>query len=198
MTYIFDLDGTLYDKKGLKKWMALKAIRDFRPLKMFLAEKKSREELCLLETGEVSYERLYECIAKYSGRSVDHARRWYEQWYMPSMVAQIRRHCPLRPGIREKLDRIKAEGDAMIILSDYGCIHEKLQAIGLDESYFSRFLDSPSIGGYKPSARVFRNALEIIGARPEDCVMIGDNPVKDGGSEKVGIRYIHIEDFLKQ
>ncbi len=198
MVYIFDLDGTLYDKKGLKKWMVLRALRDRRPLRMFIAEKKSREELCLQDTGTIDYATLYEHIARHAGCSVEKACQWYEQWYMPSMVSQIHLHCALRPGIRERLEKIRKEGDRMLILSDYGCIKEKLQAIGIDESYFSFFLDSPSLGGYKPSSCVFRTALEIAGAQAEDCLMIGDNAVKDGGSEKIGIRFIHIEDFLKQ
>lgn len=178
--------------------MVLRAIRDFRPLRMFIAEKKSREELCLQDTGTVDYGTLYEHIAMHAGCSKEKARLWYEQWYMPSMVSQIHRHCALRPGIKARLEKIKKEGDRMLILSDYGCIKEKLYAIGIDESYFSFFLDSPSLGGYKPSSCVFRTALEIIGAQAQDCVMIGDNPIKDGGSEKIGIKFIPIEDFLKQ
>ncbi len=198
MVYIFDLDGTLYDKKGLKKWMILRALRDFRPLRMFLAEKRSREELGKLETGTVDYETLYEGIARYAFCSVEKAREWYEGWYMPVMVSQIGKHCARRPGIQERLDRIRRDGDRMLILSDYGRIKDKLRAIGIDESYFTHFLDSPSLGGYKPASCVFRTALEIIGAQAQDCVMIGDNPSKDGGSEKIGIKFIHIEDFLKQ
>lgn len=197
MVYIFDLDGTLYDKRGLKKWMILRALRDFRPVRMFLAEKRSREELGKLETGTVGYDTLYEGIARYAFCGVEKAREWYEGWYMPTMVSQIGKHCAVRPGIIERLDRIKKEGDQMLILSDYGRIKDKLRAIGIKESYFTHFLDSPSLGGYKPSGCVFRTALEIIGAQAQDCVMIGDNPLKDGGSEKVGIKFIRVEDFLK-
>lgn len=53
---------------------------------------------------------------------------------------------------------------------------------------FDYLIDAPSIGGYKPSPLVFSTTLDIIGSKLQDCLMIGDRPERDGGSEKVGFK----------
>ncbi|MAI44687.1 MAG: hypothetical protein CBC34_002055 [Hyphomicrobiaceae bacterium TMED74] len=45
----------------------------------------------------------------------------------------------------------------------------------------------------KPSPGLFHDALRLLDARPQDAIMIGDNPVTDGlGAEASGIRFIEI------
>jgi len=197
MTYIFDLDGTLYNRKGLKIRMLLRSIRDGRPLKMLFCERSCRRAISGIDTGTINYETLFENMASRSGWSVDKVRDWYNNWYMPTMVDEIHRHFPLRPGLKEKLEAFKKQGDRLVILSDYGCIEEKLKALGLDPSIFDALLDAPSLGGYKPAPGVFRTTLQILNCKPSECLMIGDRPERDGGSEKVGIRFEYIDDFMK-
>ncbi len=198
VTYIFDLDGTLYDKKGLKRRMVLRSIKERKPVCMLLCERSSRAEISGIDTGTVGYDTLFEHMSKRCSKSIDKVRDWYENWYMPVMVDEIRRHFPLREGLKERLIGYKESGDKLVILSDYGHIKEKLVALGLDPSLFDYLIDAPSIGGYKPAPSVFLTTLNIIGSKPEDCLMIGDRPERDGGSEKVGIRFIYIDDFMKK
>ena len=183
MIYIFDLDGTLYNKKGLKIRMILRSLQAKHPISMLAMERSSRREISGIDTGNITYETLFEKMASRSGKSIESVRAWYESWYMPTMVDEIRRHFPLRPGIKQCLEGFKAKGDRMAILSDYGCIREKLDAL--------------SIGGYKPAPTVFKKTLKILGAEPQDCLMIGDRPERDGGSERVGVRFLYIDDFMK-
>ena len=197
MIYIFDLDGTLYNKKGLKIRMIFRALQAKHPISMLAMERSSRREISGIDTGNITYETLFEKMASRSGKSIESVRAWYESWYMPTMVDEIRRHFPLRPGIKQCLEGFKAKGDRMAILSDYGCIREKLDALGLDASLFDELIDAPSIGGYKPAPTVFKKTLKILGAEPKDCLMIGDRPERDGGSERVGVRFLYIDDFMK-
>lgn len=49
----------------------------------------------------------------------------------------------------------------------------------------------------KPQLPMFRQALQILGARSRDAVMIGDNPATDGrGAQAAGIKFIHVDNFV--
>ena len=64
---------------------------------------------------------------------------------------------------------------------------QKMDAAGLT-SYFDLIVTSETTGHRKPDRRIFEYALEQLGARPEQCVMIGDNPLSDiGGAQNAGI-----------
>lgn len=60
------------------------------------------------------------------------------------------------------------------------------KAFGLDE-YISDYVLSSCVGYEKPRREIFEYALELSG-RPQDCCMVGDNPIADiAGAGKVGI-----------
>ena len=67
---------------------------------------------------------------------------------------------------------------------------EKLAASGLDD-YFEAVLVSEDLGVAKPESAVFEHALSLIGARPDQTVMIGDSLAKDvDGALAAGLRAI--------
>ena len=55
--------------------------------------------------------------------------------------------------------------------------------------YFEHRIYSFDVGFVKPDPEIFREAQELFRVAPEDCVMIGDNPVADiDGALAVGMR----------
>ncbi len=49
----------------------------------------------------------------------------------------------------------------------------------------------------KPELPMFRKALQLLGARSDDAVMIGDNPDTDGrGAQAAGMTFIHVNDWI--
>ena len=55
-----------------------------------------------------------------------------------------------------------------------------------------RFIDayaiSYEIGAPKPDARIFREACRRLGSRPEETLMVGDDPVSDAGAGAAGLQ----------
>ena len=117
---------------------------------------------------------------------------------MPLMVRQIARHCKPREGVVERIEALRREGVRVAILSDYGFIREKLDALGIDPGLFEALLDAPSLGGFKPSPDVFRAACQCLDCAPQDAIMVGDRPDTDGGSEAVGMRFLNIKDIMSK
>ncbi|HSI76208.1 MAG TPA: YjjG family noncanonical pyrimidine nucleotidase [Lunatimonas sp.] len=68
---------------------------------------------------------------------------------------------------------------------------QKMNAAGLT-SYFDLIVTSETTGHRKPDRRIFDYAVEQLGAKPEECVMIGDNPLSDiAGAQNAGIDQIY-------
>ena len=205
----FDLDGTLYDKKGLARRLILEALRrgrlsaggPWRPLaclRMLALERKARRALAAAARSgaagsEVSgYDALFGEIARRSGLSRERVRAWYDQWYMPAMVGQLEKHYGPRRDVVAMAERYRAKGVKIAVLSDYGCVREKLEALRIHPEMFDALLDAPSLGGFKPSPAVFLGACKSVDADPTQCVMVGDRPDTDGGCTAIGMEFIRI------
>lgn len=77
-------------------------------------------------------------------------------------------------GVRETLDWFKDRGIKMGVISNAeGQIKRLLEHVGVDE-YFDVVLDSKEVGIEKPDIRIFRKALDCVGARPEEAIHVGD------------------------
>jgi FMN phosphatase YigB (HAD superfamily) len=55
-------------------------------------------------------------------------------------------------------------------------------------SYFDAIVVASEVGGWKPDPRVYRRALEVMGASIEDCVYLDDSPADASGAADLGIK----------
>lgn len=195
-TFLFDLDGTLYDSKGLKKRVVLAAILSPKRLRLLIAERVTRKELSKSDTGTVGYDALFKGMSEVTHYPLDEVIAWYYGWYMPEIAYVLKKHHTPRPGVLERIEKLKAEGCRVAVLSDYGNIENKLKALGIDPGLFDALFDAPSLGGFKPASCVFTTACQYLGCKPEDTIMVGDREDTDGGSAAAGIRFLNIKDFL--
>lgn len=70
---------------------------------------------------------------------------------------------------------------------------EKLIRLGL-QHFFHAVIVSETSGFSKPSAELFKIALESMNCRPDDAVMVGDKPEKDiAGAKSAGLKTIWIK-----
>ena len=81
----------------------------------------------------------------------------------------------------------------MAIYSDYGSVIEKLEALDIDPAQFDLVISAPELGALKPSEPCARRVLEMLEAKPETTLFVGDREDKDGASAKaVGARFLLI------
>ena len=175
---VFDLDGTLYDKRGLSLRMVLHAPWDVVKMR---AERQTRARMKGLWLGAENFAQTYnEQLAHRMGCSSLQAKEWYEQRYMPLMVKLIEKYHPLGEWVLPFVQDCQQKGIKMVVLSDYGFAKEKLQSLGLEPSLFDWVVSAPELGGLKPAAELMHHVAERMGVAVEDCLVIGDREDTDG------------------
>ena len=191
-TIIFDLDGTLYHKRGLVRRMLL---RLWWCLPLLISERIARKKIvtCAYDSPELFYEAFFQTMARGHWWNAKIAQRWYHTIYMPTMVRIIAKHQPPNTTVINLLHQAKQKGLVTILFSDYGCAKEKLQAIDLAPALFSFIIDAPTLGGLKPNKTVIYRLLERTGTDPKKTLFIGDRIDKDGGSaQAVGATFWNV------
>lgn len=189
-TVVLDLDGTLYDKTGLARRMVR---RLWWCLPLLAAERLARKNMHYVQYA--SQEEFFAAFFRHMSRghwwTRSIAATWYHIVYMPTMIRLIRRYHSPRPEVMALVQEAKAQGLQLAIYSDYGCVIEKLEALGIDPSLFDLMVAAPELGALKPSEPCARRVMELLGAKPETTLFVGDREDKDGESARaVGAKFL--------
>lgn len=192
-TVVLDLDGTLYDKRGLARRMVRHL---WWCLPLLLAERMARNEMHKVQysSEQEFFDAFFTEMARGHWWSPDRAARWYHKVYLPVMIRLIARYHAPRPEVMTLIDMCKERGVRMAIYSDYGCVEQKLSALGIDASPFELMVSAPELGALKPSEPCARQVLERLHADPKTTLFVGDRDEKDGASARsVGARFLLVE-----
>lgn len=175
---IFDLDGTLYCKRGLGLRLAF---RHPRYLRMLVAERYARRLLHGIEfmSPDAFYEKLFSLMAERAHCPVMEAKNWFVNVFMPSQVDILHRHFSPRKWVVSLVMQYQYEGAKTAVLSDYPWVEEKLEALGINKDLFQIRVSSPELGGLKPCKAVGMKLLNMLDAEPQNTLMIGDRKVTD-------------------
>lgn len=190
---IFDLDGTLYNNAHLP--FQLVTSNPSKALWM-LSERIARKRLAGREfdSEDLLYAEMFRQIGKTHRSSINAAEQWYKTSYMPTMVRLIGEKHPKYDWVLPLIEILRNRKCKLAVFSDYGFVHEKLAALGIDESLFDIIVDGPSLGGLKPCKRSFMRVVEMLGSTTQTTLMFGDRESTDGeGCRQVGIDFINVK-----
>lgn len=98
----------------------------------------------------------------------------------------------LYPHVSVTLFELLKMGVKSVVLSDAPKLEVWLRLVNLGiHNYFDHVIASEDYGVKKPNAIPFQKALEVLGTKPEETVMIGDWPDRDiVGAKKVGLKTV--------
>src|SRR6266581_7193478 len=107
----------------------------------------------------------------------------------------------LDPHIRETLERLRAAGYRIGLVSNTGRTWGRFLRPIQDDMGIGRYFDVPvfsdEVGVRKPNPRIFQVALDALGVRPEETVHIGDDVVADvDGAKRLGMRAVWFNDGM--
>lgn len=177
----FDLDGTLYPARGLRRRVVGEALRQS-------LGRRPRAPFADLGTLRRSYRRA-EAARRRGGRLDD---GWAES-KAARLAAEGRLLLPVlrrlgpAPGLLPLLETLRRRVGRLVVVSDYEP-GAKLEALGLD-GRFDRCCAAEEVGRLKPDPAVFRRALAGLGIPPEALLHLGDRADTDGAAaEAAGCR----------
>jgi HAD superfamily hydrolase (TIGR01509 family) len=92
------------------------------------------------------------------------------------VIARVREHVPWRPGARELLEALRAQGvpSALVTMSWRSLADAVLEA--LPEGTFAVVVTGDEVDHGKPHPEPYRAAARRLGVSPRDCVAIEDSP----------------------
>lgn len=101
----------------------------------------------------------------------------------------------LYPGVRAFLARARARGVRVGIVTN---LTARIQFAKIRHLHLDHLVDfvvsSEEVGVEKPHPSIFTRALEKLGVRPHETLMIGDNHEHDiRGAERLGIRAVRVD-----
>ena len=173
--YLFDVDGTLLDSAAdivgaVQQVLAANGrpdAADFEYLKYSIGHHLA------IPFGEV--------FPDYTSAQIDELIRQYRGIYL----ARCHRMTRVYPGVPEALAALpgrkstattKGSPTTRAVLEQFGLIQ-----------YFDHVQGTDGFP-YKPAPDVIRTALAALGARPEDCLMVGDSPADMEAGKRAGVK----------
>lgn len=189
-TVVFDLDGTLYDKRGLARRMVH---RLWWCLPVLTAERLARRHMHQVHfhSEQEFFDHFFAAMSRGHWWSAKAAAKWYHSIYLPTMVKLIAKYQPVRYEVLALMDECKAKGLKMAIYSDYGSVTDKLDVLKIDPLQFDLLVAAPELGSLKPSKACAAKVLEMLHATPETTLFVGDRDEKDGVSARsVGAKFL--------
>lgn len=186
---VFDVDGTLYDQRPLRRRMLLELLRhclihprDLSLLRTLQTFRRLREEMA--EQASEGISRLqYDRPAARLGSSPETVRLAVESWMHERPLRHLRgcRH----PGVERVFEAVRSSGRTLAILSDYPAA-AKLRALGLTADLQVAATD-PDVE--HPVG--LRRILERAGVPAGSCLYIGDRDERGGAcARRLGTYYL--------
>ena len=193
---LLDLDDTLYAYKPYH-------LAGYEACKL-LAEKKYQISSSDFEAAwKVGRNRVHQDL---HGQGASHSRLLYVQKLYENLFQKTNPQFALemeetywntflnnmefKPGVEEFLKEAKDKGIKMCIVTDLTAQIQMRKWLKLDLGrYIDYLVTSEEAGIEKPGAYMFELAMEKLGVKPEECIMIGDSEEKDiKGAEAMGIK----------
>ncbi len=178
---LFDLDGTLYDQRPLRRSMLVQLakspfsgpFRALRTARRLSAFRKERELLRPLGDSAPSLERMqYERPAERLGIEPDDLEATVLDWMHRRPLRFLENSA--WPGLRSTLETLQESGLALGVFSDYPP-EAKLEAMGVRDLFEVVLAATDAdVNAFKPHPKGFLIGAEKLGHAPAEVVYVGD------------------------
>ena len=185
---MFDLDGTLYDKRPVERWVLTRMLPWVPQLLRYTRVRTGLAGLDLADGEALARETLRRLAPDLRGQ--ERWRRWIAGRYEPTVLRAVARAGRARTGVHALLLRLRGAGLRLGLVSDYRGAHDRLRALQIDPALFQFSLVTEELGAMKPAARMAARTLDGMGLPGSRMVMVGDRAFADQRfAEACGMRF---------
>ena len=123
----------------------------------------------------------------------------FEDFYR-NEFQQIAAACGNTPQAKALIDGLKARDLRLVLATNplFPAIatHSRARWAGLDPADFAYITTYENSSRCKPNPDYYREILDKLGLRPEECVMVGNDVQEDGPAAQLGMRVFILTDCL--
>ena len=185
---IFDLDNTLTDFMKMKRASIDAAVDGMLDAGLPLSrEEVSRKIYLVYDREGIEYQQVFDRFLQEELGRVDYK-------ILTSAVVAYRRardsYLVLYPHVNFTLLELMKRGLKLAVVSDAPRLQAWMRLAQLKlQHLFDPVVAFEDTGERKPSPKPFKRAIEMLGIRPEEAIMVGDWPERDVvGAKGLGIR----------
>ena len=102
---------------------------------------------------------------------------------------------PVKPGVRAYLDKLRAAGERLIVVTSAVPVHCRtaLTHLGL-MPYFERIIFAHDLQLEKKDPQLWRLTAKLMGVAPEDCTLYDDSVEACRGAKAAGMHAVGVYD----
>lgn len=194
---IFDLDGTLYQMNFMKLKMTLQLPGSIGYLKkLFRARSAVRRHR--YENRQKLLDAFYLEMATLTGKSNAQVQDWFERRFYQAFIRILAKHGTPREGVVSLLSRLRECGVKTAVVSDFGRVRSRLEALHIDPDLLDVIKCSEECGVLKPDPEPFASVARLWNLAPENVLVVGDRDDMDGeGARRAGMKFLGITEKRK-
>ncbi len=190
---IFDLDGTLYYLRKTRMrltialWRSIMVLRHMSSARAAIRRKAYPDEESLKEAFAVE-------LGQRAQIPTAEAARWYDEVFFSAFIKLLADQATPRPGLLSLLSELRSDGLRLAVVSDIGCVEERLRVLGIPPELFDVVKCAEACGELKPSPRSLLMVAQKWHLDPKTIVVVGDRVDRDALAAKAaGMQSIMID-----
>lgn len=204
---LFDLDGTLLDIdlesflaeyfSALGPVLAEIGGDDASPESSLKAVIDATNAMCSSHPDRSNRDVFNEVFLQSTGVDLDSpdAIRAIDEFYSATFPTLQRAHGP-RQGARDAYEAAVEAGLRPMLATNpifpRDAIVERLRWAGFTPDEFEAITSYEQMRACKPLPGYFRQAASLLGLSPDECLMVGDDPVLDAAAADIGMRVFYV------
>lgn len=205
-TFLFDLDGTLLpmdQEQFLKAYMgglaAKMAPYGYDPKLLIPCIWKGTEAMVRNNGSRKNEEVFWESFSSLYGRDTRADEPIFREFYEMEFQ-QVRHSCGFEPKAKIVIDLLKSKGIRTVLATNplFPAIatHSRTRWAGLDPEDFALITTYENSRFCKPNPDYYRDILDTLQVRPEECVMVGNDVGEDMIARELGMQVFLLTDCL--
>ena len=205
-TILFDLDGTLLpmDQEAfLKAYLGLLADKmaqyGYEP-KRLVKSVWAGTEAMVRNNGLMTNEAVFwRCFRQIHGDKAMDDQPIFEEFYAVDFP-KVQTSCGFAPAAKEAVQTLKEKGYRLVLATNplFPAIatRQRIRWAGLKEEDFVLVTTYENSRHCKPNPDYYRDVLAAVGAKPENCMMVGNDVDEDMIAGRLGMEVYLVTDCL--
>jgi haloacid dehalogenase superfamily, subfamily IA, variant 1 with third motif having Dx(3-4)D or Dx(3-4)E len=205
-TFLFDLDGTLlpmdgdeFEKQYFKR-LSYKLIDYFKPEDLIKYIWMSTLKMVKNTGGQkTNMEVFFEDFEKITGQDTNVLSPIFDDFYAREFK-ELEQFIEENPYIIKTIDTLIDKGYEVVVATNpifpMEAIKERIRWTGLKFDAFKYITSYENMHYCKPNTEYYSEILSLLGKKPEDCLMVGNDVEEDLIASRVGIKTFLVENHI--